>query len=178
MKPAPWSSREVGCTNMIYMSLLIIINQQPEEGTSAPLSERTPCDHMVHNVVVYAQVWARATEDKIREASQEASCSPCQAAGCSVSAPVSHVAAQRRIKRTMRLLTVSTLLLFFFSSGTVTRSLPVSLSSADVMHLIGCGSIAKLLQRVFYCPRSGAGAQSRRWKGGVQVLVTGKVTFL
>lgn len=68
-----------------------------------------------------------AAADKIREASQEVPGSPCQAASCSVSAPpnrrtsVSHVCAQSSIKRTMRLFTVSTLLLFFLSSGTVTQ---------------------------------------------------------
>lgn len=85
-----------------------------------------------------AREWVRtcvraSAADKRGEASQEVSGSPCQAASCSVSAPqtrrtpVSHVSAHT--KRTMRLLTVSTLLLFFFfSSGMDTQLLSLNTS--------------------------------------------------
>lgn len=78
-------------------------------------------------------VCACVRQRRIRgEAAQAVSGSPCAAAGGSVCArrtrraSVSHVGAQRVTKRTMRLFNVSTLLLFFFSSGTDTHSFSLS----------------------------------------------------
>lgn len=75
---------------------------------------------------------------------QEVSGSPCQAASCSVSAPpqsgrtsVSHVRGQSRTERTMRLLTVTTLLLLFFSTGMEARLLFHTTSHRDPKRLLG-----------------------------------------
>lgn len=78
---------------------------------------------------VRAPVWSRgalysraraSAEDKSEVKHHRRRCwgSPCPAVSCCVCAPsASHVRARSHSKRTMRLFTVSTLLLFFFSSG-------------------------------------------------------------
>ena len=93
--------------------------------------------------------------DKTCEASQEVSGSQSPAARCSVPAPqscwasISHGCAQSSSQRTMRLISVSTLLLFFSSSGTVPRLLFLA-SSLDFKCFFRLSRQSKTSRAAYY----------------------------